>query len=221
MTVETNADEFAQQVRRYASIFAPRHGSNLAEVMLDRARKLAYELYNQTRAVAPTQQQITADVHKQGWKIPKYFPDGRTGRGEPSQWAGTAITALPKQRGRKSAQRRVQEAQIREGKPTLEMMQAFVIRERSKAIGFVSLGWLAAYNSLGGSGGDRVDPRQGRADFHEDFLGLRGEVDIINRTPGILEVNAKHNIVAKAIQAQISDMGDYIMTHVRQELKAA
>lgn len=220
MTVETNADGFAQQVRRYAAIFGPRHGRNLGEVVLDRARKLAYELYKQTRKVAPTQQQITADVQKQGWKIPKYFPDGRIGRGEPSQWAGSEIAALPKVRGRKSTARRAQEAAIRAQKPTLEQMQAFVIRERSKAIGFVSLGWLAAVQDLGG-GYANVNREQGRAEFHEDFQGLNGEVDIINDTPGIVEVNAKHNVVGAAIQAQIADMGQYISDHLRQELQAA
>ena len=220
MTVSTNADEFAQQVRRYASIFGPRHGRNLGEVVLERARKLAHELYKQTRKAAPTQAQIASDVQKQGWKIPKYFPDGRTGRGEPSQWAGTAISALPKIRGRKSRARQAQEAAIRASKPTLEQMQAFVIRERSKAIGFVSLGWLAAVQDLGGDYA-RVDPRQGRAEFHEDFQGLNGEVDIINDTPGIVEVNAKHNVVQMAIQAQIEDMGQYISDHLRKELQAS
>lgn len=221
MTVSTNSDQFAAQVRRYASIFGPRHGYSLGEVVLDRARKLAYELYKQTRKVAPTQQQITADVQKQGWKIPKYFPDGRVGRGEASQWAGVAVSLLPTVRGRKSKARIAQEAAIRASKPTLEQMQAFVIRERSKAIGFVSLGWMAAYNQLGGAGGDRVNPEQGRAEFHEDFQGLNGEVDIINDTPGILEVNAKHGVVQAAIQEQINDMGKYIADHLRQELQAA
>jgi hypothetical protein len=102
MTVATNADEFAEVYRRYAS-FA--HSVTGPELLARESRKLIFELYNQTKAVAPTISDITQDVVKQGWKIPAKFPDGRVGRGTPDQWKGTAIASLPKRRGRKTKAR--------------------------------------------------------------------------------------------------------------------
>jgi hypothetical protein len=57
------------------------------------------------------------------------------------------------------------------------MMQAFVIKKRSAAIGYVAKGWLAALDSLEGAGGDR---HRGRAVFSEGFFGIHGTLDIIN-----------------------------------------
>src|SRR6267142_2315781 len=213
MTVETDADKFAAVARRYAEVYSMRHPEKgLGQIFKERALNLTFKIYAATKKIAPTQAQIAADVQKQGWRIPVKFSDGRLGRGTPEQWAGTAVGALPRRRGRKSKERLAQEAAILRGKPTLERMQAFVIKHRSAHAGFIASGWLGALRDLGGqtSGG-----RFGRAE------AKGGEIDIINDAPGCSEANAKYNFVGKGIQDATADMAFYIADRLREQLKLA
>lgn len=219
--IETNAPNFARQMRKYAEIYGPRHDKGLGEIVVERAGKLAFELYKQAKAIAPTKAQIAADVQKLGWRIPKEFPDGRMGRGEPRQWANFEIdTTLPKMgRGRKSTERRAQEQAIRAQKPTLTEMQNFVINFRSKHSGFVASGWTGALHDLGVYGGGGNRSRYGGATTTQH--GSDVTVYLVNDAPGVTEANAKYDFVSKAIDAQIKDMGDYISTRLHQERLAA
>jgi hypothetical protein len=187
IAIATNAEEFSAVYRRYAS-FA--HSVTGPELLARESQKLIFELYKQTKAVAPTISDIASDVTKQGWKIPAKFPDGRIGRGTPDQWKGTAIASLPKRRGRKSKARLAEEASIASGKATLGMMQAFVIKRRVAHIGYVARGWL---NAVVSTEGDEV-------------------VDVINKNTGtgMAAVEAKHGVVAKAFAARSADMLGWI-----------
>jgi hypothetical protein len=184
MTVATNAEEFAEVYRRYAA-FA--HSVTGPELLARESKKLIFELYNQTKAVAPTISDIAQDVIKQGWKIPARFPDGRVGRGTPDQWKGNAITSLPKRRGRKTKARIAEEASITGGKSNLGAMQAFVIKKRVAAIGNVARGWLRALISTEGD-----------------------EVELINQNPGMRFVQAKHNVTGRAFAARSAGMLGWI-----------
>lgn len=210
-----NADKFADTMRRYADIYSARHPEKgLGQIMLERARNLAIKLYQATKAIAPTQARIAADVQKQGWRIPTKFPDGRLGRGTPDQWIGTAIKALPKVRGRKTKDRLALEQSIRDRKPTLQDMQAFVIKHRSAHAGFIASGWKGALWDLGGqaSGGGF-----GRA----TVIDNGNEIDLINNAPGATAADAKHGFVQKGIDDATADMAWYIMTRLQEERKAA
>lgn len=185
--IATNADEFSAVYRRYAA-FA--HSVTGPELLERESKKLIIELYKQTKAVAPNISDIAADVTKQGWKIPTKFPDGRVGRGTPDQWKGTAISSLPKKRGRKTKARLAEEAGIASGKANLAMMQAFVIKKRVAHIGYVARGWLNAVISIEG---DSI-------------------VDVINHNAGagMAVVEAKHGVVARAFAARSADMLGWI-----------
>lgn len=215
---DSNLDQFSSTFRKYAEIYSQRSGAGkgMSVIILERAGKLAYELFKQTEAIAPTQSDIAADVQKLGWKIPEKFPDGRIGRGTPDQWAGTAIKSLPKVRGRKTKERRTQEAGIRSQKPTLQMMQQFVIKHRTAHRKFIASGWLGAISQLGGRvTGTTQLGSGGRAEYRG------GEIDIINDRPGCVAANQKHNFVQKAIDAQTSDMAEYVATRLTQDRIAA
>lgn len=218
MKVDTNMPEFARTMRKYGAIYGQRHGKTLDLIILERAKKLAYELYAQTAAIAPDKGRIAADVQKLGWRIPPYFPDGRMGRGEPRMWADNAIDELPKRRGRKSKKRLAQEESIRNSKATLAQMQAFVIRRRASHAKFVATGWLRCILDLGGSlnkGSGDVNPNAGGAVIKP------GEVELHNNTPGCVPANSKYGFVKKAIAAQIQDMTEYIVSRTQQARKAA
>lgn len=213
MTVEVNAEPFARVMRSYADIYGGRHpDKGLGLIILERARKLAFELYNQTKAIAPSQAKIAGDVQRLGWRIPEKFPDGRLGRGTPDQWIGQAVASMPKQRGRKSKARLAQEATVRAQKPTLTDMQNFVIKYRTRHTGFVATGWLGAISDLGGAISANG---RGHAEIRPD------EIDIVNTAPGCSEANAKHGFVQKAIAAQIADMTTYIVSRLQEEKQAA
>jgi hypothetical protein len=215
MTVEVNADQFAETMHKYAEVYSFRHPEKgLGQIIKERALNLALKLYQATKDIAPTQAQIAADVQKQGWRIPTKFPDGRLGRGTPDQWVGGSLNALPKHRGRKSKARLSQEASIRSSKPTLQDMQAFVIRHRSAHAGFVASGWSGALHDLGGqSGGGRY----GHAEVIEDGA----EIEIVNNAPGAAEAEAKHHFIANGIAAATQDMAVYIASRLAEERKAA
>ena len=207
MRVTTNAPLLAATFRKYAEL----NRRDTARLLLEQGKKLAIELYNQTAAVAPTQSEITSDVLQQGWRIPKFFKDGRWGRGYPEQWLGRVVADLPKKRGRKSKARQALEARILRARPTLQQMQTSVIRFRLTARLYVASGWLPAVLRLGGAvkvtSGD-VDPERGRAEI-EEREGLT-RISIINSTPGILTVDRKYDIAQRAIVARIADMLVYI-----------
>lgn len=214
-SVTVNADAFSDTMQRYAEVYSRRHPEKgLGQIMIERARNLALKLYQATKAIAPTQAQIAADVQKQGWRIPTNFPDGRLGRGTPDQWLGTAVKSLPKVRGRKTAQRKAEEAAIRARKPTLQEMQAFVIKHRSAHAGFIASGWKGALWDLGGkaTGGGF-----GRA----EVMDGGNEIEIVNNAPGAAVADAKHGFVAKGIEDATKDMEWYVFTRLLEERDAA
>jgi hypothetical protein len=80
MSVEVvGTQRFKDQMLRYAAIYGPRHDKGLGEIMLERAKKLTFQLYKETKRVAPTSSDIASDVVRQGWKIPDQVP-GRPAR---------------------------------------------------------------------------------------------------------------------------------------------
>ncbi len=229
MTVTTNAADFSKQFKKYAAIYSQRsgRGKTLDQILLERAKKLAYALYEETAKIAPTKAQITADVQAQGWNIPKHFKDGRIGRGLPTDWQAQSfndqVDARRKgKRGRKTKAEKAFESSlegtIRSAKSTLQMMQAYVIRRRLNAAGYIASGWLGAIIDLGGGAkikSGAVSRTRGRAEIAPDGVYL------INDTPGCVEANAKYGFTGKAIAAQISDMAEYISSRLNQLRKAA
>ena len=203
MKVTTNAPLLAATFRRYAEA----RGRDLSELMLDQGRKLATELFVQTKEVAPTKAQIAADVKKQGWKIPGFFPDGRVGRGYPAWWG-----KIKRGRGRPR-----KDAPPAPRGPSLEQMQRFVIKRRVDALLYVASGWLGAVRDLGGSlkqTSGKVEPDRGRAEIKQGKGYTR--ITIINDTPGILAVDRKHHVAKKAIAARIADMWVYSIRITRE-----
>lgn len=216
MNVEViNASQFSDTMKRYAEVYSMRHpDKGLGEIVIGRALNLAIKLREATLKIAPNQAQIAADVQRQGWKIPAKFPDGRLGRGTPDQWSRGALAALPKQRGRKTAARHTEEAAILGSRPTLQQMQAFVIKHRSAHSGFIASGWVGAIFDLGGrakgGGFGRATVKDGGA-----------EIDIINNAPGCTEADAKHGFVVKGIANATQDMANYITERLFAMRKAA
>jgi hypothetical protein len=201
LKITTNSPLLAATFRKYAEA----RGKDLNELMLDQGRKLATQLYVETAAVAPTAAQIAADVKRQGWKIPAFFADGRMGRGTPSMWARARARGRPRKAG--SAPR----------PPTLAMMQAFVTKWRVAHRLFVASGWLGAVSDLGGSlkaTSGVITKTRGRAEVLQETNYTR--ITIVNDTPGILSVDAKHDVAKKAIAARIADMMVYIARKSRE-----
>lgn len=220
LTINSNAMDTAldlhrEQLRTYM-IWNQRDG---AELFVDEMRKMATELYNQTAAIAPTKGEITSDVRKQGWAIPRKFPDGRLGRGVPRQWQGVAWQKLKqkvwKKRGRPRNGEKTREYAAEDEffaqKPTLAMMQAFVIKIRNAARLYLASGWLGAILDLGGAAKNTsgaVDRARGGAIIRKGPGHVA--VEFWNRTPGIEDMDAKHHFVDKAIAVRIVDMQAYI-----------
>ena len=201
MRVTTNAPLLAATFRRYAEA----RQKDLNELMLDQGRKLATQLYVETAAVAPTKEQIAADVKKQGWKIPAFFKDGRMGRGTPRMWSEARRRGRPRQNTAKPR------------RATLEQMQRFVIRWRVMHRLFVASGWLGAVSDLGGTlkaTSGAIDKKRGRAEIQQGKGYTR--ITIVNDTPGILYVDGKHQVAKKAIVARIADMWVYIARKSRE-----
>ena len=176
----------------------------------------AGELYEQTAAIAPSESQISADVQAQGWVIPARFDNGaRRGRGTPDQWLGFAVESLPKKRGRKSKARHAQEQAILVSRPTLEQMQAYVIRIRDLARLYLASGWLNGLYNLGvsppGAVHGTIDPSRSGAEVRRG--GGVIEIELWNRTPGIVTQNQKHQFVAIAVRNRVEDMWVYIREH--------
>jgi hypothetical protein len=239
-SAKASRDLFETAFREYADWYTDKHqDANAISIFKSRAQKLAYDLYAETAAIAPTDDQIEAAVHAQGWKIPKWFhdPDApkgfRIGRGPVSFWLEAAVKSLPKRRGRKSKARKAQEAEIRGMMPTLDQMQAFVIAWRERARLYLASGWLPAIQDLGKH---KLNPGAGRVDmgaaqgpspeFQGTFARNRSEmrggaevtegqgtvrIRIWNRTPGMVEQDEKHHIVEKALLTQAMDMAAYIL----------
>ena len=168
-------------------------------------------LYQFTKEGAPSMAQIAGDVKRQGWKIPVHFPDGRTGRGTPSQWAGVKVKQLPVRRGRPTKARLAEIAAIKAAKPTLQDMQKFVIAKRIRAIYYVATGWGGAAADLGGSfpGGDLISKKK-RGYAESSVNGGSASITVVNDTPGILYVNKKTNLAVRALKARVADMKQYI-----------
>ncbi len=213
MRVTTNASQLAKTFRTYVEL----NGRNPIELLKKQALQLVIGskgfggLYQFTKEGAPTWGEISGAVKRQGWKIPVTFPDGRTGRGTPAQWAGVKINALPVRVGRPTKTRLGEIAAIKAAKPTLEDMQRFVIARRIRAIFYVATGWGGAAADLGGSfeGGEVISKKKrGYAEFSAS--GGSASVAVVNNTPGILYVNKKTNLAVRALKARVDDMKLYI-----------
>lgn len=210
----SNHSQLSDTFRRYAE-WNNRDG---ADLFVDQTRKYANELYEQTAAIAPTESEIRADVEAQGWKIPARFPDGRRGRGTPSQWLGAAYQAavkagsIVKKRGRGAKKfNDAQKQAFKEQRPTLQQMQAFVIARRLKSIMYLASGWLGSIAALGGSvkaSSGKVDPKRGGAEIRRSPTGV--EVGLWNETAGIETMEAKTKFVEAAALIRAADMWVYI-----------
>ena len=185
----------------------------------DQGRKLAVDIFTATKGIAPTPAEITADVQARGWKIPKWFHTGgtrgwRTERGPVSLWAGATQNDLDKKnaRGKKLTKKDRRNAALLQGnKPTLQMMEAFVIGLRKKASRFLATGWLGAISDLGGSpsgGEDKVDHTRGGA-FITRNKG-KAVLTLWNRTPGICTVQAKKHFLEHAVANRVASMWQYV-----------
>ncbi len=213
MRITTNATEIASTFRTYVAI----NGRNPIELLKKQSIQLVIGskgypgLYQLTKEGAPTWGQIRGDVLRQGWKIPVTFPDGRTGRGTPEQWAGVKIKALPVRLGRPTKARVAEIAAIKAAKPTLEDMQRFVIAKRIRAIFYVATGWGGAAADLGGSfeGGELISKKK-RGYAESEVNGDAVSISVVNDTPGILYVNRKTNLAVRALKARVDDMKLYI-----------
>lgn len=183
--------------------------------------KLAVELYTQTKLIAPTKDEITADVKKLSWHIPAFFPDGRIGRGIPRMWADFLLEKREKRkRGRPSkgaAAARANPLPRLSAAEMLALMQEFVIKLRVRARLFLASGWLGAVEDLGGSlssSSGQVDRERGGAEVNRTPTGV--EVVLWNRTPGIEDMDEKHQMRAKAAAVRIYDMRLYILNHMNE-----
>ena len=214
----SNADAHREMFRNYCE-FNKRDNERL---FVDEARKYATELWKVTAAVAPTKAQIQADIAKQGWKIPTRFADGRLGRGVAKNWLGNAwdtIQKSKKRRGRRTKQSHLDEADFMAQKPTLAMMQAFVLKYRLAARLFTASGWLPAVLRFGGSpkgSSGFTGPKHGSASLTRTDGRLT--YTFVNSTPGIAGQDAKHNLVATAKRNRILDMQKYIYRKIGEGL---
>lgn len=201
--------------------YAEWNGRELAELARKKSLDLAGGvragkvdgLYQTTAAIAPTEARIASDVRSQGWRIPEFFPRSgggtRMGRGIPRMWAHFTFKAMRK--GKKGRATKGELAIKNNDKPTLGEMQAFVIAMRKKARLYLASGWLGAIADLGGQmprAETRVDHERGGATIRES-PGLV-EIEYWNRTPGIVETNARYGFVARAVENCIADMQIYI-----------
>ncbi len=198
-------------------------------LFLESARKLATELYVETAKEAPTKARITADVQRQGWRIPQVFRPGnfgkawRRGRGIPAQWLGYAMGKMRQGRPTKAAQ--AARTKGMSARPTLKQMQDFVIKIRYDARLYLASGWLGAVSDLGGklkSTSGKVDSQRGGAAVQRGQNFLRAE--LWNNTPGIAKISSERGLVERAIRARMEDVQLYIdrkMREARDRLKIA
>lgn len=214
----SNNDLMAETFRLYA--VARKRDDEL--LFIDEARKYATELYAVTADLAPTKAEITADVQKLGWKIPTRFADGRLARGVASNWLGLAwdnYYARVKKRGRRSKKSHKDEATVMAQKPTLQQMQAFVVKMRMAARKFLATGWLPAVERFGGSrnaAAGRVGVKHGSATLTRTEGRLT--YTFTNSTPGIADMDQKHGIIAKASANWMADKQKYLLKKIGEGL---
>jgi hypothetical protein len=213
LRIQTNAPDLARTFRQYALL----NGRSIEELKLKQSLQLVIGskgypgLLQLSKDCAPSKSEIAADVKKQGWKIPREFADGRLGRGTPEQWTSNAVQTASKNngRGRRSKNFQAKLDALKNARPSLAVMQAFVIKWRVAHRFFVAAGWLKPASELGGTPDAESFPKPGgRVE-----VGADG-VTIINDHPGIIEANRKYQIAARAIYFRILDMREYIVTHL-------
>jgi hypothetical protein len=179
-------------------------------LFLEHARKLATDLYMETAKEAPTKARITADVQRQGWRIPRVFKPGnfgkawRRGRGVPAQWLGFAMGKMRKGRPTKAALKA--RAKGMSARPTLKQMQDFVIKIRYDARLYLASGWLGAVSDLGGklkATSGKVDAQRGGAAIARGATWLR--VELWNNTPGIAKISAERGLIERAVRRRLED----------------
>jgi hypothetical protein len=200
ITITTNSTVMSAMFLEYARW----NQRDTADLFVGESRKFANELYNQTAAIAPSKATISAKVKSLGWHVIK--------RGTPQQWTGQALQKRQKgRRGRPSLKNIAADAAFLATKPTLQQMQAYVIAKRSNARLYLASGWLGAIADQGGklkTTSGKVDHDRGGAEVYRAPSHV--EVEFWNRTPGIVEMDAKHGLVAKAYAVRIADMLVYI-----------
>lgn len=191
------------------------------QLFVESARKLATELYNETAKEAPTKARITADVQRQGWRIPRVFTPGnfgkawRRGRGVPAQWLGFAMGKMRQGRPTKAALKAREKGMS--ARPTLKQMQDFVIKIRYDARLYLASGWLGAVSDLGGklkATSGKVDSQRGGASLARGATWLRAE--LWNRTPGIAKISHERALIERAIRARMEDVQLYINRKIEE-----
>ena len=174
--IEINSN--TTRIREAFQQYAMYNKRNRETLFRDQARKLAVELYNQTAAIAPSEDDIAAKVRSLGWRIPKNFADGRIARGTKEQWVGVDWERRkPKRRRGRPTKRSAAAYQAKMDwffqdyyeRPTLDQMQQFVIMMRTQARLYLASGWLGAVVDLGGQRQGqqrRREPRPRRGVHH-------------------------------------------------------
>lgn len=198
--ITSNSSAMSRMFLEYASW----NQRETPDLFVAESRKFANELYMQTAAIAPSKATISAKVKSLGWHVIK--------RGSSSQWKGAALAKKAKRKGRGAgAINDATRDKAMAAKATLEQMQAYVIAKRSNARLYLASGWLGAVSDLGGSlkiSSGNIDHTRGGAEVFRSPSHV--EIEFWNRTPGIVEQDAKHNLVGRAYAVRMADMLEYI-----------
>ena len=225
--IEINSN--TTRIREAFQQYAMYNKRNRETLFRDQARKLAVELYNQTAAIAPSEDDIAAKVRSLGWRIPKNFADGRIARGTKEQWVGVDWERRkPKRRRGRPTKRSAAAYQAKMDwffqdyyeRPTLDQMQQFVIMMRTQARLYLASGWLGAVVDLGGSvkasnGGVSRDRGGAFITRNEGLLA----VTLWNRSVGIVDVDEQKGFSKKAIEVRVADMWKYVLRKEEEGLR--
>lgn len=225
--IQINLHEFEAHRRQFDE-YVKWNKRDMDFLFQESCRKLATDLYNETAKEAPTKARITADVKRQGWRIPQVFKPGnfgkawRRGRGVPAQWLAHAMGKMKRGRPTKAATKARSTGMSAE--PTLKQMQDYVIKIRYDARLYLASGWLGAVSDLGGklkATSGKVDQQRGGAAISKGNGWLR--CDLWNRTPGIAKISKERGLIERAIERRMVDVQRYIndkMERARRTMRA-
>jgi hypothetical protein len=167
------------------------------ELVKHKAQSMAKQLFRECRDVAPTPGQIAQDVTSRGWVVKRYMK---------RKWP-------------------LAEGETRGSDGPLHRMQAQIIKERTRSILSVAAGWLPAVKALRARVDDQgqalraVRRPRGRAEIVVGDSEI--SVTIINNQRGIEKVQAKHQVLEKAIAYETDDIDKYINDPARKAARDA